>query len=124
MLPSDETTFNVQIKGETTGRMYEGSFTYKLPDLREESDISKMKARLDEGLSLDEDMNLLHDILSYLYYTIKKAPEWWTKELSQLKTRDYNVYTTLRKKCLDFEREWTNKVWGDEEKSEKDNTGS
>ena len=112
-LPSDEKTFTVKIVGEKTGRVYEGSFTFKLPDLMTETKIDKLNARLSEGLDLSVDIALLHDILSYLTYTLVDAPAWWSEELVDLKTRDFNVYTELRKLCIEFEKSWNDEVWGD-----------
>lgn len=122
-LPSDEFTFSVNIKGEKSGRVYEGTFTFKLPDLLTETRISKHYARLNEGLVLDEDIMLLHDMLSYLSSTLVEAPKWWTEELMNLQTRDFNVYVALRKKCSEFERSWNDEVWSDDETEKSKKAG-
>lgn len=118
-LPSDEHTFTVKIKGSKTGRVYEGTFTYKLPDLRTDTEISKTYARLSEGLKLDDDTNFLYDMLSYLANTFTKSPEWWREEAVELKIRDFNVFTELRTECLNFEKKWNDQVWGSDEAEEK-----
>lgn len=127
-LPSDEFSFNFKTTGNKTQRTYDGTFTFKLPNLRTESEIDKTIARLNEGLSLSEDILLLHDIVGYLAHTITEAPEWWKKEALELKIRDFNVYTELRKHCLEFEKKWNDEVWGDddseEEKPKEDNKAS
>lgn len=118
-LPSMEHTFTIKVKGSKTGRTYDGSFVYKMPDLFTETKISKMKARLSEGLMLDDDMELLHEMLAYLSNTLTEFPDWWEKKLSNLETYDYNVYTEIYKECLNFEKKWKEQVWEEDEEEPK-----
>ena len=60
-------------------------------------------------------------ILGYLSFTLLSYPDWWSKEALELTIRDYNVYTEIRRECLDFEKAWSSKIWEDpkEEPTEK-----
>jgi len=116
VLPSMEHHFTIKTKGSETGQMFEGTFTYKRPNLRKKSDIAKEKARLNGDLkNLDEDTAFLHGILSTLKFTISNAPEWWIKADLGFELFDLNVILDVYKACQDFENQWFNLVWKEEE---------
>lgn len=112
-LPSMEHTFTVSIKGSTTGRVYDGTFTFQIPTLRAESQIDKMKARLNEGLTLSEDVDFLHEMAAFLAHTLTESPDWWKKSGASMDIHDLNVYTELYQEATKFRKEWRAKVWSD-----------
>jgi hypothetical protein len=115
-LPSMETTFTLDVKGADTGQSYQGTFTYKRPNIGAKSKIAKLATRLNEDLAnLDPDMKFVHQILAELRFTIVNSPEWWQKSDFGLELFDENVIFEIYKNCVSFEREWTDKVWGKQE---------
>ena len=113
-LPSMESTFTVSIKGIETAQQFDGTFTYKRPNLRVKSEIAKTTAILDSGLkNLDEDTKFLHNILATLKHTIIKSPDWWDKADFGFELYDVNVVFEVYKACSDFEQKWVSEVWMD-----------
>jgi len=113
-LPSMESTFTVSIKGTETAQQFDGTFTYKRPNLRVKSEIAKTTAILDSGLkNLDEDTKFLHNILATLKHTIIKSPDWWDKADFGFELYDVNVVFEVYKACSDFEQKWVSEVWMD-----------
>lgn len=117
-LPSMEHSFQIKVKGSETGQSFEGSFTYRRPNLRTKSEISKTAAILDGGLkNLDEDTQLLHGILARLKHTISASPEWWSKADFGFELYDVNVILEVYRACDEFEKKWIDQVWKGEEVS-------
>ena len=117
-LPSMEHVFRVNVKGEETGKSYEGDFSYKRPNLRVDSEIEKTKALLDGGLRLSEEQHFIHEVLARLKHTITASPEWWAKSDYGFELYDLNVVLDIFKETKKFEKEWTDKVWAEDAKSE------
>lgn len=112
VLPKMESTFTIKVIGSETGQIFEGSFTYKRPNLRTRTNIDKQKAILDGGIpNLDEETKLFHEILSKLKYTIINAPEWWTKSDGGLDLYDLNVVLEINAKTNEFESQWKEQVY-------------
>jgi hypothetical protein len=124
-LPAMEHTFTIDVRGTDTGQQFQGTFTYKRPNLRSKSNAAKLAARLNEDLkNLDDDTKLLHSILAELRFSLVQFPEWWQKSDFGLELYDANVIFDVYRACVDFENAWTDKVWGNQEaaKEELQNT--
>lgn len=117
-MPSMEHTFTITIKGNRTKRVYDGTFTFSIPTLKTESDIEKTKTRLNEGLSLNEELDFLHEMVAFLFHSLSVTPEWWKKDAARLDIHDSNVYVELYQECMKFQKDWQDKVWGDDSKTE------
>jgi hypothetical protein len=118
-LPSMEHTFTIDIEGTETRQKFQGTFTYRKPNLRVKSEIARTLALLNGGLAnLDEDAILLHNILSTLKHTITDSPEWWKKADFGFELYDLNVVFDVYRACSDFESKWMKQVWADETKEE------
>jgi hypothetical protein len=119
-LPSMEHTFSLEVKGSNTGKVWDGKFTYKRPNLRMQSEIAKTAAKLNEDLkNLDEEMQFLHRVLSVLRHTLIDAPKWWIDSMVGLEVYDANVIFELYKQTQDFEDNWFKEVWSDDSKEEE-----
>ena len=122
-LPSMEHTFTIKIKGNDTGKIYEGTFTYKRPNLRKNSEISKTAAILNGGIvNLDEDTKLLHEVLATLKHTIISAPDWWEKSDCGYELYDSNVVFGLYQDCMSFEKKFAESIWTEEPETKKEET--
>lgn len=120
-LPSMEKTFSIDVKGSDTGQHFQGTFTYKRPNLRAKSNAAKLAARLNEDLrNLDEDTKFIHEVLANLRYSLILTPDWWQKADFGLELYDTNVIFDIYKACVDFENEWTDKVWGNQDKAKEE----
>lgn len=120
-LPSMEHTFPIKVKGSNTGLLYEGTFTYRRPNIRVESEIAKTAAILDGGLkTLDADVKDFHFILAHLKHTLTNFPEWWKDSDCGYELYDSNVVTFIDNKCQEFETNWKKKVFTQEEENESE----
>lgn len=120
VLPPMETTFTISTKGVHTGQQFDGTFTYRKPNLGKQTEITKLAARLNEGLaSLDEDTVAFHEMIARLKHTIIAAPEWWTKANNGFDLYDLNVILEVYQATTKFDREWLDKVWVKEEAAEE-----
>ncbi len=113
-LPSMEYTFSISVQGDETKRYYDGQFTYKRPTLHEKAEIAKMKTRLNGDLkTLSLDVQMFNEMSSTLFYCIKDAPDWWATTNNGRDLYDLNVIQEIFTKSMDFEDEWSKKVWGE-----------
>lgn len=120
VLPSMEHTFTIKLQGSETGQMFEGTFTYKRPNRRIKSEISKTVARLNEDLkNLDEDTKFIHRLLSALKHTLIKIPDWWAKTDFGYELYDDNVIIAVYEACSNFEDKWFKEVWEDQKEETK-----
>lgn len=112
-LPSMEFKFHLNVQGEETGVNYIGEFTYKRPNIAERSMIESMRVRLNGDLkTLDPDIALNNEALSYLRWTIKESPDWWASSNYGGSLHDLNVLFEIYNKVIQFEAEWRQKVFG------------
>lgn len=118
-LPSRNAEFEIDIVGSLTKSDYKGGFSCKIPNQRAQSLIAKHKAFLNAGFdaTLDKQIKNLHHMVSYLKFTIDKAPEWFIESDSGYDLYDTNVVEEIYHKVLKTEEDWLNTVWG----SDKDN---
>ncbi len=104
VLPPQEHTFTIEVKGTQSGQTFDGSFTYARPTLGVNIQISKTIAFITGGLPLDEDAKAVVEMLATLRHTIIKAPEWWAKSDCGSQLQDLNVIFAIMKECNDFEK--------------------
>lgn len=104
VLPPQEHTFTVQIKGSQSGQTFEGSFTYARPTLGVNIQIGKTKAFILGGLPVDADTDAVADMMATLRHTLVKFPDWWKESDYGSKLLDLNVLFDLMKQCNDFEK--------------------
>lgn len=119
-LPPLEQTFTIEVKGDETGKIFSGTFTYKKPNIKAKSDIAKTKAALDGGFMLDAETDFLHRIYATLRHTLIDFPEWWEEEDYGFSLLDTNVALEIYKETIDFEKSWRDAIQtGNSEKSSK-----
>lgn len=113
-LPPTESEFFIDVRGETTGQQFKGSFTCKIPNLRDQALISKHRAYLNGDLVayLDAPTLRLHQMISYLRYTLVTAPTFWKESDQGYELMDQNVIEEIYNKTLEFEEEWMQTIWG------------
>lgn len=118
-LPNMEHVFTIDEKGEETGKKFSGTFKYKRPNLRMDSEIDKTKALLNGGLSgLSEDIQDMHKILATLRHTIVEYPEWWEESDFGYELYDLNVVLKIYMETRKFEADYQDKLHGEDESSE------
>jgi len=125
-LPSFTKEIEINTIGNITNQEYNGKFTYKIPNTRARSNISKLEARMNEGLTLDQTTSILHYMLAYLRFTILEdesehiLPKWWQESDYGYDLYDTNVVTELYLECNEYENEFNEKVFGKPEESKED----
>jgi len=121
VLPSMECTFTISVKGTETTRQFDGSFTYRRPNIKTRSDIEKTIAMLHGGVkTLDEDTKFIHEMLAALKHTLINCPEWWKEADYGFELYDLNVISEVYKACLEFENRWKKEVYLDQKEEVKD----
>ena len=117
-LPSMEHVFTIDLKGSETGNKFEGTFKYKRPNLRVQSEIAKTQALLNGGIQgLDEDTAFLHMMIANLRHTLTESPQWWKECDYGYELYDSNVIIEIFKQTREFEQNWINTVWGEKSQS-------
>lgn len=113
-LPEMETTFEIDVEGNMTKRRYQGTFTFRIPNMRTRAAADKERARLNEVAPelLDETVADFHQMVSYLRLTLIQVPDWWKASHEGYDLFDANVVTQVYIKVMQFEKEWMEKVWG------------
>lgn len=120
-MPSMEHTFLVKIKGSDTGQLWEGSFTYKRPNIRIETQIDKTKAILDGGIpGLSADTQFLHEVLSTLKHTLIDYPKWFEDSDFGYELYDANVIFDIFKQIKTFEKEWKDNIYIEDQEVEEE----
>lgn len=105
VLPPQEHTFTLDVKGSASGEQFTGSFTYVRPTIGMSIEIGKTKAFMLGGApNVDDDTDAVADMLATLRHTLVKFPEWWKETLFGTKLYDLNVVFDIFKKCTDFEK--------------------
>lgn len=106
MLPSNEYTFSVKLKGEKTKTSYEGAFTVKC--LLTIAEMSDLGLKIDEysrgSTTLIQGVALLIRALAELEVRIIKAPSWWKDSNGGRDLMDTNVVYEVFNKALDAEK--------------------
>jgi len=118
-LPSTETTFVIDAVGEDTGQHFEGSFTYKRPNIRNRNSIALLHNRLKlSQTNLSEDTDMLMYMVAFLKYTLIDAPKWWEESDGGLELFDIAPITEVFVKTREFEEEWKKQVFPEEVKKD------
>lgn len=116
-LPSMEHTFSVSLDGDETKKHYEGTFTYRRPNLLKRAEISKMCTRLSGDLqNLPLATRLFNEMCAVLFYCLDEAPNWWEGSNNGRDLYDINVLQNVYNQCMEFEETWSKKVWGEKKK--------
>lgn len=110
-LPSMEHTFELNKKGNSTGRIYQGQFTYKRLDIGDQGRAGILKTRLNGDLeNVDIDIDKMHDMMSWLRFGLVDYPSWWRESEYGSKLYDFNILEEIWRNCNDFEKRWLEKV--------------
>ena len=118
-LPPKEIPFQFECTGAITSRDYKGSFTVKVPSVREMSQIGLELSRINQGIpleSLDVNTARLNNAIAFLTVTLTQAPDWFTSEDDVdygFGTLDVNLITTLFRQASGLVDDWHKTVRGE-----------
>jgi len=113
VLPSSQHRFHISVTGEETGIPFEGDFVFHRPSIGERSQIDVTRARLCGDMSnLDPLVADQNYMLAFLRVTISEFPSWWRDADMGMGLFDLNVVMAVYDQCLNFEKEWREKVYG------------
>ena len=123
-LPSLEHTFEMpNLKGKVTGRVYSGNFTFKRLSIGDKGRAEVLRAKLNGDLkSIDPEIDILHDMLSFLRYGLILFPDWWRECGFGLELYDINVIEFLYKEVMDFEAKWLKGISDDSDRRPEENS--
>jgi len=117
LLPSMEFEFEIKdLKGDDTGRIFNGKFKYKRLNIAQKSAAAKLKAELDGTFDIPIEVSLLHDMLSWLKYGLTEVPEWFDDSDYGMQLYDMNLIEHLYGKIIKFEDKWKKSLLKEEKK--------
>lgn len=95
--------FDISIKGELTGKSYEGSFVAKtklsvIEKLAQDALYRQIVGANPQDASVE--VKQLGNAISYLAKHLTKAPSWWTESDGGLKIEDMNVIDAVFSTCV------------------------
>lgn len=112
MLPSNEYTFTLKVKGDKTKSSYEGPFTVKC--LLSNGELIDVGLRIDAynrgSTTVPQGIALLNRALAELEVRIIKAPSWWKDSNSGRDLLDTNVIYEVFEKSLDAEKVYDERI--------------
>ena len=111
-LPKNESTFNIDVAGDTTFKRYEGQFTVRCvltAGQRHTMELEKSRLLGNSVVPTDALVGLA-EVLATLRAKIIEAPEWWKQSLSGSNLSDENVLMELYNNASEAEKQWRLKV--------------
>jgi len=122
-LPSMEYVFEIDVKGEESQRIWQGTFKYKRLTLGSRLAAAKKEVYLTEEIKylLPNEAQRYAEMIAWLRFGLVEYPDWWAKDMKfGLDIYDMNIITNLWKKTQEFEEKWDKEVFGpkEEKKSE------
>src|ERR1035437_9147173 len=111
-LPSNESTFEVELVGDTTFKKYDGQFTCRcVLTMGQKHALELEKNRLlGNHANPTSDLEGIAIIFANLRAKIVNSPEWWKQSLGGAAISDENVLIELFNKVEKAEQEWRQKV--------------
>lgn len=80
-LVNGKAVFNVNVKGELSGNIFEGSFVIKLfPTLKDRQQIAVEFSRRNLGNESDFEVQQMTKVVSELIVLTEQSPDWFKKE--------------------------------------------
>lgn len=81
------------------GKVYEGDFTIKRMSLTKQGQVGVIKSRLNGGLFVDPEIELLHRWMAQLQVSVTQSPEWFNVD----KLYEMNLLGRLHDEVAKFE---------------------
>jgi hypothetical protein len=111
-LPNNESTFDVDVVGETTFKHYEGQFTVRcVLNMGQKHAMELERTRLlGNYANPTEELSGIAIIFASLRAKVTDGPEWWKQSVSGTTIKDENVLIDIYGKAVKAETEWREKV--------------
>lgn len=111
-LPKNESVFDIDINGDTSGKRYEGQFSVRcVLNMGQKHAMELEKTRLMGNHSSPTDELIGYAVLfANLRAKIMDGPEWWKQSIGGSNIMDENVLVAVYNKILDAEVQWKEKV--------------
>lgn len=122
-LPSRVGQIDIDIVGSKSKYPWKGTFSCKVPSIKDYILADQKRAALNGGIpddELDDTVAKTTAMLSYLSVVIQDFPNWWKEDLQMgTECMDVNLIVDLHDKVKKFEKNWKEQVWGNEESDEQ-----
>jgi hypothetical protein len=111
-LPNNETTFDIDVVGDTTFKRYEGQFNVRcILTMGQKHAMELEKTRLlGNYANPTEDLVGIAIIFANLRAKVIDGPEFWKQSQGGATIKDENVLVEVYNKILKAETEWREKV--------------
>jgi hypothetical protein len=109
-LVNDKVVFEINAKGETTGRVYTGSFTMKLfLSLKDRSRAAVEFSKVNSGNTEDQELaNINKTVCEYLIMS-ETAPEWFQPS-SAFDLQDFSPLVAIKDEIEKAQAEYSEKI--------------
>lgn len=111
-LPISESTFDIDVKGDTTLKEYKGQFTCRCVLTMGQKHVLELeKSRLlGSYTNPTDDLIGIAVIFSNLRQKLIDGPEWWKQSVGGTTIKDENVLVEIFEKIQKAENEWRQKI--------------
>lgn len=109
-LVNDKAVFKISVKGEVTGKLYEGDFSMKLfLSLKERTKAAVLFSQVNSGNSGDQEITFLNRRVCEFLYLCEQAPEWFTVEKA-FDIVDYSPLAAIYEEYDKAQKEYSDKI--------------
>lgn len=109
-LVNDKAVFEVNVKGEETGKVYEGKFVMKLfLSLRERSKVAVEFSKVNEGNFEDQELAVINKMICEYLVQAEEAPEWF-KDGKVFDMVDLSPIIAIKEQLTKCQSEYSDKI--------------
>lgn len=109
-LVDDKAVFNVEVKGESTGKVYKGKFVMKLfLSLKERNQVAVKYSVINAGNTEDFEMMGINKLLAEYLQQVEEGPDWFSEEKA-LDLEDFSPLNKIKEELEKAQKEYSDKI--------------
>ena len=114
-------TFDISIKGEISGKLYEGKFVYRHPTLADKLKIRSLESKMTSQYDYHPEIAAINYTLAYLEISLIECPDWFKESKYGLNLVDEIILDVLSEKIKLTEAKKYEAIIKEMEKDKKGN---
>lgn len=109
-LHNDKAVFEINVKGESTGKEYSGKFVMKLfLSLRDRNAASVKYSKVNQGNTEDFEMMGINKMIAEYSVQAEEAPEWFSND-AVLDLMDFSPLVQIKEELEKAQKEYSDKM--------------
>lgn len=109
-LSEDKAIFDLNVKGENTGKKYSGKFVMKLfLTLKDRQAVSVRYSSMNAGNTEDYEMMGINKVLAEFLVQVVEGPDWFTEEKC-VELEDFSPLNKIREELEKAQQEYSDKI--------------